>query len=41
MIKSSKMRLERRVVCVGGKKVYRIFMGKSEGKRLLGKHAHK
>jgi len=25
----------------GGKKVYRVFMGKSEGKRLLGKHAHK
>jgi len=41
MIKSSKMRLERRVVYVGEKKVYRVFMGKSEGKKLLGKYAHK
>jgi len=25
----------------GEKKLYRVFMGKSEGKRLLGKYAHK
>jgi len=28
-------------LCGEKKKVYRVFMGKSEGKRLLGKHAHK
>ena len=42
MIKSSKMRLEGHVACVARKKnVYRVFMEKSEGKRLLGKHAHR
>jgi hypothetical protein len=39
MIKSSKMGLEGHVACVGRKEnVYRVFMGKSEGNRLPGKH---
>jgi len=28
-------------LCGEKKKVYKVFMGKSEGKRLLGKHAHR
>jgi len=28
-------------LCGEKKNVYRVFMGKSEGKRLLGKHAHR
>jgi hypothetical protein len=40
--KIKRMRLEGHVACVGRKKnVYQVFMGKSEGKRLLGKHAHR
>ena len=41
-IKQNEVRLEGDVACVGRKKnVCRVFRGKSEGKTLLGKHAHR
>jgi hypothetical protein len=42
VIKSSKMRLEGACGLCGEKRnVCRVFMGKSERKRLLGKHAYR